>query len=295
MKAEYLMAFCSVAKYKNITKAAKALKTSQPGLSRQLAALQESVGEILYERTAYGVELTDYGKALLPHACAVAQTFQEAQNYLGKRKYERTVLNVGVSYHLAPLLTPRLLSILEKENLNVDLILHEDYSSSLIDRLLHRQLDVCFVLQPENELPQALETSIAVYGSDAVGIFVPQEHPLSDEIYTTISALSAETIILTKSVSAVYKNTLRSMERHHIKPAKIIEVGSPSAVLACVQQGIGIGIGLANYLPNIVGKSGAKFIQLDEGGANIATLCIHHDSATLDYGKRTAIAVLKAR
>lgn len=295
MKVEHLIAFCSVAKYKNITKAAEALNTSQPGLSRQLAALQEAVGELLYERTAFGIELTEQGSALLPHACAVAQTFQEAQNFLGQTKNRRTTLNVGVSYHLAPSLTPRLLESLEKQSLNINLVFHEDYSSALIDKLLLRQLDVCFVLQPENELPQALETSITVYGSDAIGFFVHPDHPLYSEVYTSISALENETVILTKSISAVYKNTLQSIERNKIKPARFIEVGSPSAVLACVQTGIGIGIGLANYLPRITAETISKFVQLDEGGANITSLCIHHEIATLDYGKRTAIALVKNR
>jgi len=281
-------------KYKNITKAAKALKTSQPGLSRQLAALQESVGEILYERTAFGIELTPQGKALLPHACAVAQTFEEAENHLDKRKEEKTVINVGVSYHLAPSLTPRLLS-LATDSPKLSLTFHENYSEALIERLLHRQLDLCFVLQPETELPHALEASITVYGNDAVGFLVNETHPLHSQVYASISDLAGETIILTKAISAVYKNTLRSIEKHQVKPNKFIEVGSPSAVLACVQQGIGIGIGLANYLQAIANKSGVKFVQIDEGGYNIATLCIHHDVATLDYNKRVAIEVLKNR
>ncbi len=295
MKVEHLIAFCSVAKYKNITKAAKALKTSQPGLSRQLAALQQSVGELLYERTAFGIELTKHGEALLPHACAVAQTFQEAQNFLGENKNRRTVLNVGVSYHLAPSVTPRLLSILAEQRKNIDLIFYEDYSTALIDQLLHRQLDVCFVLQPESQLPQALEASITVYGNDAIGFFIHEDHLLYNEVYTSITALKGETIILTKSISAVYKNTLESIERNKVKPAKYVEVGSPSAVLSCVQQGIGIGIGLANYLPNITTNTGVKFVQLDEGGANIASLCIHHETATLDFAKLAAIDLIKNR
>ena len=294
MKAEHLIAFCTVGKYKNITKAANALNTSQPGLSRQLAALQDAVGEVLYERTAFGIQLTPQGKALLPHACAVAQTFEEAENHLNQRKQRQTVINIGVSFHLAPPLTPRLLAICET-NPKLSLNFHENYSETLIERLLHRQLDACFVLQPENELPHALETSITVYGSDAVGFFVSDDHPLHGEVYASISDLEGETIILTKSISAVYKNTLRSIEKHKVKPAKFIEVGSPSAVLACVQQGIGIGIGLANYLKSIVNQSGVKFVQFDEGGYNITTLCIHHDVATLDYNKRVALELLKNR
>jgi len=292
MKAEHLIAFCTVGRYKNITKAAEALNTSQPGLSRQLAALQESVGEILYERTAFGIELTTHGKTLLPHACAVAQTFEEAENHLNKHKQQETLLNIGVSYHLAPSLTPRLLSLVSNTS-KLSLNFHGDYSENLIDKLLHRQLDLCFVLQPEKELPQVLETSITVYGSDAVGFLVNENHALHGEVYASISDLNDETMILTKSMSAVYKNTLRSIEKHQVKPAKLIEVGSPSAVLACVQQGIGIGIGLANYLKAIANKSDVKFVQIDEGGYNIATLCIHHDVATLDNNKRQAIELLK--
>ena len=114
MRAEQLVAFCTVAHYKSISQAAEALGSSQPGLSRHLANLQDSVGEPLYGRTAYGIELTEAGEALLPYACAVTQTLGQAKHYVQNKHTELEVnLKIGLSYSLTPNILPKVVKRLQ--------------------------------------------------------------------------------------------------------------------------------------------------------------------------------------
>lgn len=55
----------------SLTAAAKALGTTQPTLSRQIAALEESLGVALFERVGRGFELTPGGMDLVEHAQAM--------------------------------------------------------------------------------------------------------------------------------------------------------------------------------------------------------------------------------
>ena len=64
MDLRILRYFLAVAEEGNITKAAGRLHVSQPALSTQLAALEDELGQKLFERGARGIALTEKGIAL---------------------------------------------------------------------------------------------------------------------------------------------------------------------------------------------------------------------------------------
>src|ERR1700749_2937439 len=69
MELRHLRYFVAVAEEGSVTVAAeKRLHTAQPSLSRQLRDLEAEIGAPLFTRGARGVELTDSGRAFLPHA-----------------------------------------------------------------------------------------------------------------------------------------------------------------------------------------------------------------------------------
>ena len=64
MDLRILRYFLAVAEEGNITRASERLHISQPALSTQLAALEDELGQKLFERGARGIELTEKGVAL---------------------------------------------------------------------------------------------------------------------------------------------------------------------------------------------------------------------------------------
>src|ERR1700704_4356289 len=72
---EYLVA---VVEEGSFTRAAKRLFVSQPALSHQVKALEESLGGKLLERQPHAVRLTPMGRAYLPHATAAVRAAEEA-------------------------------------------------------------------------------------------------------------------------------------------------------------------------------------------------------------------------
>ena len=68
MEIRLLRAFLTVAELRHFGRAADALALSQPALSKQIVALEESVGARLFERGRHGAELTSFGAAFLADA-----------------------------------------------------------------------------------------------------------------------------------------------------------------------------------------------------------------------------------
>src|SRR3954469_17881603 len=73
---EYVVA---VVEEGSFTRAAQRLFVSQPALSHQIKALEQSVGGALLERQPQSVQLTPMGRAFLPHATATVHAAEEAR------------------------------------------------------------------------------------------------------------------------------------------------------------------------------------------------------------------------
>ena len=62
MNLQYLKAFYVAVQLNSISKAAKHLHLTQPGLSMQIQSLEKDLGVTLFIRSNKGVELTEAGK-----------------------------------------------------------------------------------------------------------------------------------------------------------------------------------------------------------------------------------------
>lgn len=83
LKLRQLNCFVAVSEELNFRRAADRLAMTQPPLSRQIRALEDTLNERLFDRDRSGVRLTDAGRAFLPDARALL------------RDARRAVLNVG--------------------------------------------------------------------------------------------------------------------------------------------------------------------------------------------------------
>lgn len=78
MSLQQLQYFVAVAEEQHVTRAAERLHISQPPLSRQIQALEDELGQPLFERRGRGIVLTAFGRhfaikatAILDHVASV--------------------------------------------------------------------------------------------------------------------------------------------------------------------------------------------------------------------------------
>ena len=86
---EYYKVFYYVAKYKNFTKAAHALGSGQPNVTRAMNCLEQQTHCTLFIRTNRGVQLTPEGEMLFTHVEAAISQIQTAETaqWFGAWKY----------------------------------------------------------------------------------------------------------------------------------------------------------------------------------------------------------------
>lgn len=78
MSLQQLQYFVAVAEEQHVTRAAERLHISQPPLSRQIQALEDELGQPLFERRGRGIVLTDFGRFFAGRAAAILAEVERA-------------------------------------------------------------------------------------------------------------------------------------------------------------------------------------------------------------------------
>ncbi|WP_424889928.1 hydrogen peroxide-inducible genes activator [Streptomyces sp. XH2] len=171
-----LRAFAAVAEHLHFRDAATALGMSQPALSGAVSALEEILDVQLVERTTRKVLLSPAGERLAVRARtvldAVAALMEEAD---AARAPFTGVLRLGVIPTVAPYLLPTVLRLVHDAYPDLDLQVHEEQTSSLLDGLTQGRLDLLLLAVP---LGVPGITELPLFDEDFV-LVMPRDHWLA--------------------------------------------------------------------------------------------------------------------
>ncbi len=133
-------------------RAAEACHVSQPTLSTQIKKLEEQLGVTLFERTNRSVRVTAFGEEVVSRARQIL-TDVEAIAGIGRRVSGPLAgaFSLGVIPTLGPYLLPWLVPALRREYPDLRLVVHEDLTASLLDRLMSHRLDAALVALPAGD------------------------------------------------------------------------------------------------------------------------------------------------
>ncbi|GGT52398.1 hydrogen peroxide-inducible genes activator [Streptomyces purpureus] len=144
-----LRAFVSVADHLHFRDAAAAIGMSQPALSGAVSALEETLGVQLLERTTRKVLLSTAGERLAVRAKAVLDAVGELMEEAEAAQAPFTgVLRLGVIPTVAPYLLPTVLRLVHDRYPELDLQVHEEQTSSLLEGLGAGRLDLLLLAVP---------------------------------------------------------------------------------------------------------------------------------------------------
>ncbi|WP_322014332.1 LysR family transcriptional regulator [Paraburkholderia sp. J12] len=145
MEIKLLKTFLTVAELRHFGRAADALHMSQPALSKQVNALEESLGARLFERGRHGAELTTFGEMFLPDAQALVY---DADEVLARAREassgRRGHLRAGICLSVLTI-APPIIADFRQQNPGVAVSLSDLSSGEQRRRLLAGKLDVGFM------------------------------------------------------------------------------------------------------------------------------------------------------
>ena len=126
-----MQTFVRVVEAGSFTAVAAQLNTTQPTISRQIAALEEHLGTRLLTRTTRALTLTDDGRAFYEHALRALEAMVEAENAVGRRRNRPS----GLLRMAAPVvfgrlhIVPRLPAFLARYgDVSIDLVMSDTFT-----------------------------------------------------------------------------------------------------------------------------------------------------------------------
>ena len=241
MELKLLRAFLTVAELRHFGHAAEVLCVSQPALSKQIVALEDSLGARLFERGRHGAELTTFGAGFLPDAQSLVRDADEVltrarESSSGTRGYLRVGLELSTLT-----LAPQLIAEFRRQYPKVNVTLNDLSSAEQGRRLLAGKLDVGFLRLPADSGLDAFPVL-----DEALALAVPQ-HARWKRIPANLEELNEQGFIgLARGRGPGLAAQIdRWCSEHGFVPRVTQQADDIQTVLAAVAAGVG-----AAFLPS---------------------------------------------
>ena len=142
----------ALARERHFGRAAEKCFVSQPTLSVAVKKLEDELGVILFERSPQDVRVTPIGERVVAQAEKVlGAAAQLAEIAAAGKNPLAGPLRLGVIYTIGPWLLPRLVPLLRERAPEIPLLLEENCSHVLLEKVKAAELDVAILALPVEE------------------------------------------------------------------------------------------------------------------------------------------------
>ena len=236
MNHAQMRAFHAVATEGSFTKAARLLGVSQPAITIQVKALEETYGANLLHRSGQRVMLTDLGDDLLVITRRIFDLDQEAEELLSAaRELRGGHLRAGAD---GPYFVMGVLAAFIERYPGVRVTVAMGNSQSVLRDLVDYRTDVAVVARVDDDR----RFHAVPYISQPVVVFVPRTHEWGKRRGIRLAELEGQPMILREPGSSTRQILEDALAKAGIAPRVVMEIGSREALHEAVAAGLGIGV-----------------------------------------------------
>ena len=259
MTLSQLEYFQTIAKLQHYRRAAEVLMISQPSLSRSMAALEEELGLVLFEKSGRNVTLTKPGQILLEHADRILSEVRTAEYRMRQFADGDGHIDIAYVFPLAGYYIPHTVRAFldEKPNQNVTFTFNQSHTAEMIAGLKAGKHDIIFCSHVKNEPDIAF---VPVLHQDMV-IISPKGHPLSESRTVSYRELTQYPVIGYERFSVFGGFTNQFYKKHNLNVNIICECPDENTIAALVAEQFGIAL-VANI--DALKNAPVKILSLDD-------------------------------
>ncbi|MBR1635796.1 MAG: LysR family transcriptional regulator [Lachnospiraceae bacterium] len=243
--------FAAIATEGTISKAAEALHITQPGLSRKMKELEESLGTSLFERGSRRIHLTEEGMILKRRADEVISLMQRTQQEIIHAHDSLSgVVHIGAGESKAFHYLSRIIRSMQQDYPDVGFTVTSGDTTDLMEQLGHGLLDVALIFT-EYDIKQY--QGISIPDADTLGVLMRKDAPLAEKTALTIKDLTGLPLIIPRASESFINASNRYANLNIAAHYNLIYNAS-----VMVEDGIGYAIGFDDLI-NTSGDSPLTF------------------------------------
>ncbi|MEX1167395.1 MAG: CysB family HTH-type transcriptional regulator [Hydrogenophaga sp.] len=254
----------------NLTEAAKALHTSQPGVSKSIIELEEELGIDIFARHGKRIKrITEPGTQVLK---SIEIILREVNNLkrIGEQysAQDSGTLSIATTHTQARYVLPGPVSKLRQAYPKVAIGLHQGSPDQVAKMLIEEVAEIGVATESLSNYPELI--TLPCYEWQHVLVF-PFDHPLANKERITLEDLAAQPLITYHPSFTGRTRIDQAFALRQLKPNVVLEAIDSDVIKTYVKLGMGVGIVAEmamhgdNQTPDLVARpAGALF------GTNLA-------------------------
>jgi DNA-binding transcriptional LysR family regulator len=242
MDLRQLEIFVKVAELKSFSKAAQALRLTQPTVSEHIRTLEQELGVRLLDRLGRGAEATRAGQLLLSHATRMLQlqreTLQAMDSFQGRLAGD---LHVAASTIPGEYVLPALIGRFKEKFPDIVVSLLIGDTRAVVDWVIDGRAEVAVV--GAKLAHRAIEYRELM--PDELVVAVPAVHPWHGKTEIALADLRAEPMLLREQGSGTrtaFESALAQAGQDLSAFRVVGEMGSTQAIKQAVKAGVGVSV-----------------------------------------------------
>ena len=242
MKLQQLRYLVEVARQGlNVSEAAEALHTSQPGVSKQVRLLEGELGITVFERSGKRLTgITEPGKAVLEISQRILREADNlrrvGQEYAGE---DTGSLNIATTHTQARYALPAVVSRFLERWPKVRLTLHQGSPTQIAEWTLSGEADLAIATEALDQYPALITLPCHQWGH---AVIAPAGHPILREKGLSLSALAKWPLVTYDPAFSGRSRINRAFERAGLSPNVVLAAIDADVIKTYVGLGLGVGL-----------------------------------------------------
>lgn len=225
----------------NLTEAAKALHTSQPGVSKAILELEEELGIEIFQRHGKRLRrVTEPGQHVL---ASIERILLELDNLkrIGEEfsKQESGTLSIATTHTQARYMLPGPVALLRRRYPDVRVALHQGNPDQVARMLIDGSADIGLATESLEDHDELI--SLPCYDWQHV-IVVPAGHPLASVERPTLEQLAAQPLVSYHPSFTGRRRIDQAFAQRKLTPDIVLEAIDSDVIKTYVKLGLGVGI-----------------------------------------------------
>jgi LysR family cys regulon transcriptional activator len=225
----------------NVSEAAEALFTSQPGISKQVRLLEDELGVTIFERSGKRFSgLTEPGKAVLAIAERIlreADNLKRASSDFASGTTGRLVL--AATHTQARYALPVVVRDFVTRHPTVKLEMHQGSPTQIAEWVVAGEADIGIATEALDQYPQLITLPVRQWSHCVIA---PEGHPITRSVPLALDELARWPLITYDTAFTGRSRINRAFERIGAAPNIVLTALDSDVIKTYVSLGLGLGI-----------------------------------------------------
>ena len=237
MELRQLEYFQMASRLRNITRAAKRLRVSQPNITVAIKKLETELGIQLFDRSQKQLSLTPEGAVFLSRVEAALRCLNDALIEVNDfKQLQKGVIKIGIPPMMGAILFPKIFSGFQALHPALDVLLFEEGSIVIRDMLDRDELDFGIVITSN----ASSSLNILPMTRSQLLVCVPNSSPLASKSKISNADIAASSLIAMKEGSYLRQIVQERLHSINVSPNIVLESGQITTIKGLVAHNVGI-------------------------------------------------------